>query len=63
MTRRRVTRKKAKPIDEAGVVFNFADEIERYLRTGEADMMGNPWPGDITERGLRQRSRRLRTRR
>lgn len=32
----------------------IADEIERYLRTGEADMMGNPWPGDIMERGRRQ---------
>lgn len=32
----------------------IADEIERYLSTGEADMMGNPWPGDIMERGRRQ---------
>lgn len=32
----------------------IADEIERYLRTGNADMMGNPWPGDIVERGWRQ---------
>jgi hypothetical protein len=32
----------------------IADEIERYLRTGDADMMGNPWPGDILERGRRQ---------
>lgn len=32
----------------------IADEIERYLRTGEADMMGNPWPGDLMERGRRQ---------
>lgn len=32
----------------------IADEIERYLRTGGADMMGNPWPGDIMERGRRQ---------
>jgi hypothetical protein len=29
---------------------SIADDIERYLRTGDADMMGNPWPGDITER-------------
>jgi len=29
-------------------------EIERYLRTGDADMMGNAWPGDIMERGRRQ---------
>jgi len=29
-------------------------EIERYLRTGEADMMGNAWPGDIVERGRHQ---------
>ena len=32
----------------------IADEIERYLRTGDADMMGNPWPGDLLERGRRQ---------
>ncbi len=31
-----------------------ADEIERYLRTGDADMTGHPWPGDIMERGRRQ---------
>lgn len=31
----------------------IADEIERYLRTGDADMMG-AWPGDIMERGRRQ---------
>lgn len=31
-----------------------AGEIERYLRTGEADMMGDAWPGDIMERGRRQ---------
>jgi hypothetical protein len=31
-----------------------AHEIEHYLRTGEADMMGNAWPGDILERGRRQ---------
>lgn len=29
-------------------------EIERYLRTGDADMMGNAWPGDLMERGRRQ---------
>lgn len=34
----------------------IADEIERYLRTGDADMMGDPWPGDILERGRRQRA-------
>lgn len=33
---------------------SIADEIARYLRTGDADMMGNPWPGDILERGRRQ---------
>jgi hypothetical protein len=32
----------------------IADEVERYLRTGDADMMGDPWPGDIIERGRRQ---------
>src|SRR5690606_37966953 len=32
----------------------IADEIERYLRTGDADLMGHPWPGDIMERGRRQ---------
>ena len=32
----------------------IADEIERYLRTGDADMMGHPWPGDVMERGRRQ---------
>lgn len=31
-----------------------ADEIERYLRTGDADMMAHTWPGDIVERGRRQ---------
>lgn len=31
-----------------------ASEIERYLRTGEADVMGNAWPGDIMEQGRRQ---------
>lgn len=29
-------------------------ETERYLRTGESDVMGNAWPGDITERVRRQ---------
>lgn len=29
-------------------------EIERYLRTGDADTMGSPWPGDFVERGRRQ---------
>ena len=33
---------------------DISDEIERYLRTGEADMIGNPWAGDIMERGRRQ---------
>jgi hypothetical protein len=32
----------------------IASEIERYLRTGDADMMGFPWPGDLPERGRRQ---------
>jgi hypothetical protein len=32
----------------------IAEEIERYLRTGDADMLGDPWPGDIIERGRRQ---------
>lgn len=32
----------------------IADEIERYLRTGDAVMMGHSWPGDIMERGRRQ---------
>ncbi|QRK08630.1 hypothetical protein JQX13_00070 [Archangium violaceum] len=31
-----------------------AEEIERYLRTGDADMLGDAWPGDIMERGRRQ---------
>jgi hypothetical protein len=34
----------------------IADEIERYLRTGDADMDGWPWPGDFMERGRRQRA-------
>jgi hypothetical protein len=32
----------------------IAGEIERYLRTGEADMMGGSWSGDFVERGRRQ---------
>jgi len=32
----------------------IADEVERYLRTGDADIMGDSWPGDIIERGRRQ---------
>jgi hypothetical protein len=32
----------------------IADEIERYLRTGDADMDGWAWPGDFMERGRRQ---------
>lgn len=32
----------------------IASEIERYLRTGDADIMGNAWPGDIMKRGRRQ---------
>jgi hypothetical protein len=32
----------------------IADEIERYLRTGDADMDGWAWPGDLMERGRRQ---------
>lgn len=32
----------------------IAEEIRRYVRTGEADATGSPWPGDIIERGRRQ---------
>ena len=32
----------------------IADEIERFLRTGDADMDGWAWPGDFMERGRRQ---------
>ncbi len=32
----------------------IADEIERYLRTGDADMDGWAWPGDFMERERRQ---------
>jgi hypothetical protein len=28
----------------------IADEIERYLRTGDADMDARAWPGDFMER-------------
>jgi hypothetical protein len=31
-----------------------SDEIERYLRTGDTDMMAHAWPGNIIERGRRQ---------
>jgi hypothetical protein len=29
----------------------IADEIERYLRTGDADDLADAWPGDLMERG------------
>ncbi len=32
----------------------IADEIERYLRTGDADMDARAWPGDFMERGRLQ---------
>jgi hypothetical protein len=32
----------------------IADEIERYLRTGDADAEGWAWPGDLMERCRRQ---------
>ncbi|WP_223643755.1 hypothetical protein [Corallococcus sp. EGB] len=32
----------------------IADEIERYVRTGDADMDAWAWPGDFMERGRRQ---------
>ena len=32
----------------------IADEIERYLRTGDADMDAWAWPGDFMERDRRQ---------
>jgi hypothetical protein len=32
----------------------ITEEIERYLRTGDVDVMGNAWPGDFMERGRRQ---------
>ena len=32
----------------------IADEVERYVRTGDADMGARAWPGDILERGRRQ---------
>ena len=33
---------------------SIADEIRRYLRTGDADMDARAWPGDFMERGRRQ---------
>lgn len=33
---------------------NITDEIKRYLRTGDADMDAQAWPGDFMERGHRQ---------
>jgi len=33
---------------------SIADEIERYLRTGDTDVDGWAWPGDFMERGRRQ---------
>jgi hypothetical protein len=35
---------------------SIADEIERYLRTGDTDIDGRAWPGDFMERGRRQRA-------
>ena len=35
---------------------SIADEIERYLRTGETDPWRDAWPGDIVERGSRGRA-------
>ncbi len=32
----------------------IADEIERYVRTGDADMDARAWPGDFMERGRLQ---------
>lgn len=32
----------------------IADEIERYLRTGDADDLACAWPGDLMERGRLQ---------
>ena len=32
----------------------IADEVKRYLRTGDADMDARAWPGDFMERGRRQ---------
>jgi hypothetical protein len=34
---------------------SIADEIERYLRTGDTDPWRDAWPGDIVERGGRGR--------
>lgn len=33
---------------------NIADETERYVRTGDADMDARAGPGDFMERGRRQ---------
>lgn len=33
---------------------NIADEIKRYLRTGDSDMDARAWPGDFMERGRLQ---------
>jgi len=35
---------------------SIADEIERYLRTGDTDPWRDAWPGDIVERGGRGRA-------
>ena len=32
----------------------IADEIERYLRTGDSDDMATSWPGDLMDRGRQQ---------
>jgi hypothetical protein len=32
----------------------IADEIERYLRTGDSDDMATAWPGDLMDRGRQQ---------
>ncbi|MGH9887779.1 MAG: hypothetical protein ACREBE_19765 [bacterium] len=31
-----------------------AEEIKRYLRTGDADIDARAWPGEIFDRGKRQ---------
>ena len=33
---------------------NIADEIKRYLRTGDSDMDARAWPGDFMDRGRLQ---------
>ena len=33
---------------------SIAEEIERYLRTGDTDTHARAWPGDVMERGRRQ---------